>query len=579
VSGSSAMRTFGVCLWKEWRDHRAVLLGLVVAIPLVLALLGVALPSRTFEYGGFARYTALACLATFVISLTTDLAPGEARRGHRWLLERLPGGLGAPILAKLLLFVAGATLFPIYGHVAGALTCRLVTGYWPDPPASGTITGILAVAALWTFAVSCSLPRGALSLPATAALALLLGIPILVLREIDPTWGPSPWWRWESVVLWGVGGAVAAWAAFRRTGFLRAGRACLAVGAVCATPYWADAFHHPFCPDASIVHGYLGEGGRYVFVDRIREPRDETGRWRALPPVILDLETGIAREMRSDHRWLRPLSGWNTSQRYLQLGADVFDGRTGERVRVTERDIGDGCRANTPWRLPDGRRIWVAGQRLEADAADGGVEVLVEPWTGSGRRGLGFEIVHGFYDPTRRRSFKRRELAIHRYQVVLIRPGRWLVGRSYGMRRELYDPESNSLAPALGLEPEDWVGAMLDDGRVFVTRGEAVLLLDPETGATTPIDAPAGVRVGYIGDRRTPDGRRILHLFWYRERRDPRLARFDPATGTLAVTAPLDGYGSFVGCPTDDTAIAHDREAIYRLRFGSDEKEEIWRAR
>lgn len=576
-----SLHTFRLHLWKEWRDHRSVLLGMVLVVPPLLAVLGLALPRRMFDHAGFADFTAVACLATFVISLTADLASGEARRGHRQFLERLPRGL-APVLAgKLVLYGAGAAIFTAYGYAAGAETRYLVTGALLEPLSLGVTSGIIAVVSLWTFSVSCALPRGALSLPATAALALVLGIPILVLRSIDPTWGPSPWWRWESVALWGVGGVLAAWTAFRCHGFLRPARACLVVGALCATPYWADAAHYAFFPEASIVGGQVGERGRYVFLDRVCQPRDKTGSPRTLPPVIVDLETGTGRDVPSEHRWFRPLSVWGATPRFLRLGPDVFDGRTAERVHVTERDIEDGCRANAPWRLPDGRRMWIAGDRLEADAADGGVEVLAEPWTWSRRCGLGFESGQAFYDPTRKRVFKRRELAIHHYRLVLIRAGLWLVREHYGPRHELYDPESNTLAPARGLEPADRVGAMVDDGRVFVTRGEALLLLDPEAGETTPVTAPAGVFVWDVGDRRTPDGRPILRLICYGKERGAWLARFDPAAGILAMTAPLrgDGYGALLGCVSDDEVIVHDSEALYRLRFGSEEREEIWRVR
>lgn len=577
------MRLLGSYLWKEWRDHRAVLIGMVLAVPLLLVVMGLSLPRKAFDYDGFAGVVALACLATFVVSLTTDLVPGEARRGHLLFLERLPGGLGAAFRGKLLLFAAGATLFAAYGYLAGAITCRLVAGAWPAAPSPGTVTGIGAIAALWTFAVSCALPRGALSVPAVAALALLLGLPIFACWRIDPA-GPESWWRWESAALWGAGGIVAAWAAFRRRGPLRAGRACLVVGAVCATPYWADAAYYAFCPEPLITDGYVGEGGRYAFLNRVRKAREhvprETYMSRALPPVIVDLRTGVAREVGSPQERFRARSTASyesTPQRYVALGLHVLDARTAQPAQPTEQELRDARRAATPWRLPDGRRLWWFAKRLEAEAKDGGVEVVEEPWEEwSSLLGFGFEGPRSFYDLSRRRFYKRAELGLRGYTRFRIRPGRWVVLKKDTY--ELFDPDARTLAPVAGLMGGDHLGAMLDDSRLFVGRGTTVLLLDPETGAATPVALPHGTHVidpGH-GTHRTPDGRRVFRL-WDGSR--SAFGRFDPATDTLTTTGALEGYCSLLGCPTDGDAIVRDRQFLWRLRFGSDEREEIWRAR
>jgi hypothetical protein len=61
---------------------------------------------------------------------------------------------------------------------------------------------------------------------------------------------------------------------------------------------------------------------------------------------------------------------------------------------------------------------------------------------------------------------------------------------------------------------------------------------------------------------------------------DPVFARCDGGD-TLATTAVLRGsFVTLLGCPTDDEAIVVVNErALCRLRFGSDEIEEIWRVR
>jgi hypothetical protein len=123
---------------------------------------------------------------------------------------------------------------------------------------------------------------------------------------------------------------------------------------------------------------------------------------------------------------------------------------------------------------------------------------------------------------------------------------------------------------------------------VVLRRGEGTLLITPETGSATRVAMPEAFESGTILEPgrtplRTPDGRRIFLLcrdhrletppgpyrsLWVREDGDAFVA-----------TAALDSCVTFLGCPTDDSVIVHDGRAIYRLRFGSDAREEIWRAR
>jgi hypothetical protein len=632
------MRLFGTYLWKEWRDHRAILVGLVLAVPLLLAVMGLSLPQKAFEslgdrasrgYVGFSGFAALACLALFVISLATDLVPGEARRGHRWFLERLPGGLGAAFRGKLVLFSVGAAFFASYGYLAGAVTCRFVAGEWPPLPPLDTVAWMIAIAVLWIFAVSCALPRGALSLPAVAALALLLALPAILLWLLYPSRGPEAWWRWESGALWTAGAVGAAWAAFRRRGFLRAGRACLCVGALCAMPYWVHAAHDALTwhrvSFVQIRSSYLGEGGRYAFVNRTREG----GYWRSspVPPVIVDLRTGQAREVGGKFKgFYVDWSGCNQLQhRFVLLrghsrrpsrrdeeheegfrvpearcdftGGEptVFDARTAEPAHPTDEDWRAARRAMTAWRLADGRAAWFHAGQLETDAEDGGVKVLLRGQPSP--CGLGFEFwapQRGYYDAARGSFYLYRDLALREgwgadvpRNALLrawIRPGAWLAHR--GGHYWLFDPDANTLAPALGLETKDNVSAVLDDGRIVVARaGEGSLLISPDTGRVARIAVPAGFEGGclYMMADRTPDGRRVFAL--YRDGRNdvppgPYRACFVRQDGdSFTATAPLESWSDILGCPTDDEIIVHDGRAIYRLRFGSDECEEIWRVR
>lgn len=600
------MRLLGSYLWKEWRDHRAVLVGLVLAVPLLLVVMGLSLPRKALEslgdqapHGsiGFAAFAALACLALFVVSLATDLVPGEARRGHRWFLERLPGGLGAAFRGKIMLFTVGAALFAAYGYLGGATTCRLIVGEWPPAPSPGATTWIIAIVALWTFAVSCALPRGALSLPAVAALALLLALPAILLWMLYPSQEPIAWWRWESGTLWTVGAIVAAWAAFRRRGFLRAGRACLVVGALCAMPYWADATYDAWDwhrhSAVEIEQVFLGEGGSYAFVNRNRAGAD----WSKSPaaPVIVDLRSGGEREVGS--KLCRFTVGWTVPyglpHRFVYLwhlasnDAVEFDTRTAERALPTDEERLAACRERPVWRFADGRVAWFREFRLVIGGESGGVE---EPLMKGGCSpcGLGLECwaPRGYYDFGRERFFLARDLKL-RGEQVWVRPGAWLTGKK--QEYKLFDPNANVFTPALGFAARDEVCAILDDGQVVIyRRGEGTLRIAPESGAVTRIPMPAGFESGgivepYRAPMRTPGGKRVFLLCKDRRLEDPpgsywsALLRQD-ADG-FAATAPLECCATFLGCPTDDDVIVHDDRAIYRLHFGSDTREEIWRVR
>lgn len=595
------MRLLGTYLWKEWRDHRAVLVGMLLAVPLLLTVMGFALPRTALDVAPqrreFVSFISVACLALFVVSLATDLVPGEARRGHRWFLERLPGGLGAAFRGKLALFAGGAALYAAYGYLAGAVMCRLASGEWPALPPLGATAWMIAIVALWTFAVSCSLPRGALSLPAVAALALLLALPAIGLWMLFPSDGPAAWWRWESRALWVTGAVVAAWVAFRRRGFLRAGRACLAVGAVCAMPYWADAAHDAWSWHRhSIVEVHevlLGEGGSYAFVNRVR-----TGAGGSSPaaPVIVDLRTGSAREIGSKFDRFGPALGGPPPFGYVfvrlyRVGASdstVLDGRTAEqRAGITAEEVDSAYSARPVWRFPDGRTAWLRGGTLVAEAIGGGFEVLLkDAWSPCG---LGFESYtpRGFYDLSRERSYAARDLAL-RGDRVWIRPGAWLTRKKLDYR--LFSPDANTFAPALGFTDAADVSAILDDGRVIASsRGGGLVLITPETGEVSPVATPPGFeKCGlweqFRGPIRTPGGKRVLQLL-----RDDGTSQLTEERYACAFvrqdgdrflpTASMRGLVTLLGCSTEDEVIVRDDRAIYRLRFGSDAREEIWRVR
>jgi len=250
---------------------------------------------------------------------------------------------------------------------------------------------------------------------------------------------------------------------------------------------------------------------------------------------------------------------------------------------MTEEECNAARRERPVWRFADGRIAWFNGARLTI----GDVEVP-ELRHGCYPCGLGLEsgTPNGYYDFGRERYFASRALGL-RGERVWIRPGAWLTRKREDYR--LFDPDTKAFAPALGFAGEDEVCAILDDGRVAAfRRGEGMLLVAPETGDLTRLAMPPGFEGGGALERfrapaRTPGGRRVFMLC-----KDGRIE--SPPTPYLSAYARLDGDAlvataaveasiSLLGCPTDDTVLVHDGRAIYRLRFGSDVKEEIWRVR
>lgn len=611
------MKTFLAYLWKEWRDHRAVLLGMALAVPCLMAVAGLTLPTNYFEDDTYTVVATLGCLAIFVFAISTDLVPGEARRGRLGFLRRQPHGLSRAFAAKFLFFSGLACAFTAYGFLAAGLTSWLVAGFFPAfaPPADFFWLAVIAV--LWVFAVSCCLPRGVLAIPATVGICILALLPIAFLLKAYPHAGWLDWGGWATVALWLAGGVAAGWLAFVRGrrhggGALSAARWCGAITLVCVVPYWADAAHTAyqwhFHSTPFITDAIIGEGGDYAFVNRhlIRPGKDTHGHSRLAPvrSVIVDLRTGEARPVggvtsrfyaRRNWGWWRVTAAHPLVDMYGWRQRIAYDGRTGKRIgaEVPEDRARAESRAATPYRLADGRRVWAFRKRLECDAPDGGFDVLEEHWNGSGSGPCGHGVTFfrrlNFYDFNRRRFYARRDLALKGHSVR-IRPGRWLVykrpKKSLGTVWQLFDPDANTLAPAHGLGSRDRLETVLDDGRILVCRADgSFALVDPETGAASEIELPFPVSSIRDASRtietpvRTPGGRRVVRLI---EERSITYARLDgdrlvPATATRNV---IGGDVQLLACLSEDEAIVLVGErALARVRFGTDDYEELYRVR
>ncbi len=282
-------------LWKEWRDHRAVILGIAVLLPPVIfaALLLVPEGVVALPTAGAAAGLAIAAFA-----LGADLVPGEVRRGTLMFLRRLPGGLGPVFAAKALMLVAALALSTALGFGAASLAEK-VAGR-PALALDWTYAPEALAVALWIFAVAMWLPRGELAVPATALCLGAFILPMHLILEGNPGLKLK-----ASAVDLGrfalvPGALLVAWLSFRGRRFGAAWGSAwrgLLVTLVLFTPAWgyvanrAREWRHfdPADPQCRLCDGYLGAGARYAFLNgRSGGPNHA---------ILMDLRTGDWRQV------------------------------------------------------------------------------------------------------------------------------------------------------------------------------------------------------------------------------------------------------------------------------------------
>jgi hypothetical protein len=506
------MSVLGTYLWKEWRDHRPVVLAMLVAVPLLDAIAAWSLPSRLFAGPGFAALSGIASLAIAFFALS-DLAPGEKRRDHLRFLARMPAGVLTAFRGKAAFFAVVLAGAVSWGWLGGAVASWCAAGVWPAVAVEPLIPGALAVVLAWAFALSCALPRGILGLPAAVFLFGLLAAPLVPwIEKIDLH--PDDWWFGRgALALWCGGAMVAGALAFGRRRSL--GR-CVAVALVCAAPFLADA--------AMRVHAW------------------EEPPWEAYLSVVADEDGLLAHCYRTR---------FHRTREYELRGVFEVDAATGAVRPATGRTVAHARRM----RLPGGRVVLWRGGKLVVD----GEIVGGAPWAAV--RGTGVELQRmAYYDPARGRLYRRRDLDLDG-RNVWVRPGLWLVGKR--SRYELFDPDAKTYTPALGLGDERPV-AVLEDGRVLVNRRDGVRLVDPETGDEVAPGLPEDVRAVIAEDQGALRGVSkhdgyVRYLRWTGDR-FVGTARF--AHSGLCYDA-------------GDTLYVSDSRRLVRLRFGSDAVETI----
>jgi len=583
------LRTCTTYLWKEWRDHRAIVIGLLLAVPLLLAIAKFAMPQKLFEHPVFPPVTALSCYLIALLSLGSDLIPGETRRNRLDFLRRLPADLTAPFLAKLIFLGAMLTAFTWYGW---GLACSF--GKVPDRTHEGlTYVALWSYClAPWVFAVSCWLPRGALAVPGAALALALLGLPLVLIYSAPHT--PTPHPDDISTLVYLVAGwsLVVAWVSWARG--LRFGRGIgsaawrgLAAALVLFLPVWAYAGYtvqrwreiDPRANHFTINTAVLSADERTVYINT----RNFNGRVLGPNHVLrVDLQTGEWTQIGGLDDRVNPALPLRTTGEGI-LGSyrlrkgplvAVIDARSSKRLHksgyiqqawLTYYDANSGERIKSGWQdmeLPE----------VRARFGDRWID-LPEGYAAIKRNGHGYQLfsrsLSRLYDPFRKKHYAPSGKS---FRDLLIRKSRWLaVTRKKGGGTHLFDPDTETSVPAKGIP--DWKNPsymqLLGDGRVLYSWGKQILLTDPVTGETTVL-ARDKAHASFAGT--TSNGASIFVVIT--EEREFRIARL--TRGSNVLTYLEARVGSPIAAFSDGSLLCNQGTRLVRARFGSDEVEVLW---
>ncbi len=429
------MSTFFAHLRKEWRDQRAILLGIAVAIPLLLVA-GLWLLGDTVSRVECATpFIVAGAVALPMLALSTELFAGESRRNTQRFLRRLPLGLLRAWAAKVFFYLLVVTVTAAYA--AAVFLC--VAALFGGPERAGAVeqeltrvgmvwpmTGAVVAVGLWILLVSTWIPKGG----AAAGVALLmlggLAAPVYLTMKTQPHfllgWSAVPTLVWAFVL---APLFLSAWCWCRGARFatglfapvlrglpvvlLLAGGG-LAYGAH-AYDRWMDL--DPSDPQCRFSSAFVGEGERFVFVNAYRVDSLGTGIPGTQRPWAIDLKTKEVRRLAPPGHQIstpdwgigfargRPSGTWKTLQIMptgdASLDAPIrwVDAESGKIWKTLPLDVQspellerlrDEARRHAIVRLADGRRAWTlttwsrsgaslrATRRLERETADGGVE-------------------------------------------------------------------------------------------------------------------------------------------------------------------------------------------------------------
>jgi len=571
-------------LWKEWRDQRAALLGLAIALPALVAVGALAAP-------GFLDVSAGAGMLTAVLVVGADLIPGELRRSKLRFLERMPAGLGTAFAAKLAMFVACVLGAAVFGGALARLAL-LVLGERSLPFDAHAARLLLPAlgCALWTFAVSAWVPRSALAFPTAVVAIAALCWPGWLFYQEHSWFEPYEWEPKAFFAVCALGACVAAWVSFV-FGYMaggspgRAARRGLAVSVLLLSPAWTWAgvrLHRtttidPGAADFWITSCMLGEEARWAFVNakRARNVR-QRGPQHAL---VVDLHSGEWRSVgkrgdsfRADWREGGSIHPPTWRRVVLEAVSQIaFDGRTGA-VAADQRWQPEGLQ------LPTAAELGLDDERVVM-----------------GYAGLGYLTMErgrfrsaGWYDPFRQRHFCSNDLAPagedSRWSRALVRSGPWIVHEARAGVR-LFEPETREEHDVPGLSPAAYLGPVLADGRALVLDGGRVFLL---AGHGTEVEevalghgqgevTAAWAYGGYGSKSLLRDDARVLEVDVRGWGRGPARLELEALRLELALGKRSRRDTQLLACPDEDHAIVLENDRrIVRLRFGSDEREVLF---
>ncbi|MHC4954697.1 MAG: hypothetical protein ACYTGZ_12495 [Planctomycetota bacterium] len=564
------MRLFRSFLWKEWRDHRAVVLGILAAVPPLLLIARFALPESIATDPVFVHVSTWGTLAIAVLAFGSDLVPGETRRGRLAFLARLPADLGVAFAAKVVFLLLAILFAPAFGFLVSAMLAG-----WPAGGMEFLGYPLLAVlyVAPWIFAVSCWLPRGALTLPGTALALALFALPFYLVHVWHPRFFPTT----GDFVFWGaalgLGAFVVAWISFTRgyrfgRGFVGAGWRGLVATLVLVLPAYAYTGYRVSewksvdpSSDEFVVRNFVrGESGRYAFASTHMLLRD--GQRVSHHALLIDLRDGSWRRMGSAGSLFTPIEtlGYWEDSPVLRLDDPSSANLNGKSRWCDYLDADTAKVIKSGW------------SHLELPAVEQRFARDRPGYLGKRRRGwwlgLGWSVMdgvkRGVADPFRKKIFPWPG----RTWNIAVRPGRWLVrvaGTKQKLRWELYDPETGAREDT-ALPIGNF--RLLPDGRVLTHDGDRWVVSDPGTGERMSLD---------IGDASDLQQVRTTWLFklWGPDR-IMRIARLDPAT--LAFAYAKGARGRFEPMRVDRESVLgiEDRKRIVRVYPGSDRRDVVF---
>ncbi len=589
------MKHIELYLWKEWRDQRTGIFGLILVVPILFVLAVLAWDSNrvatVLDPGLAAAIGALTALLVF----GADLIPGEVRRARVAFLERLPAGLERAFTAKLVFFVA-VTLFAAIYAMSVAVGLHALQGTSSAVPFLDAIRGqfvLPAIAcALWIFAVSAWVPHGALAFPAAAIVIALLCSPAWFFFGPDSILQPTSGELRAFCALSAIGATVSAWFSFvRGYRFGRAPAHAALLGAVVAVlsllPAWSwcawrwHAAHtlDPHSDRFEISSAWLSEDGSRIFLNATNyaqnTPPDKV-IWRG---VRVDLKSGAWQSAAS--RVLVAEYAPGSASPARRVRSMILNGLE-NRIGDAHDEMVHSIKGSTG--LVQDRNLPTASE-LGLDE-----HFRIQYWLGMGLmvNEVGKLNNSIFFDPFRKRTFDSAEIYASSPNLdrlsTCIRPGSWLVPRGLHRPREyeLFDPDTRASTPATGWNAKDFLGPVLGDGRFLVVDSDGICIYTPETGArdrlTVRGELPGPVKYVWASPWTNAPLSRFQPQFLSLDGHEfETLARLDVEHNEIVTAHAARGRVRLVAYEDANTVLAlEDQRTIVRLRFGTTDREVVF---